>query len=276
MPRRVASLFGLVALLDLLLIAAVRAATGSVVVLLAAGLVLVALSFATGLALASRLATSYNALVRRDQAITVAASHELRTPITALRLSLEDLTLWKQTPAEVSDELHRAIGELDRLSGAVTRLLDQHREDHLDGSTDVDLTALATAAVRRWRTTIDASRAVTVDAAGIALVRLNAGSVSRVLAAQLDQFDGHGTGDVRVEVARVGRTVRVRVLDQSSPRFSPGVIHGPTSAKNAGELLTLEEAGGLAESLGGYLAVEDAPTTCLSLILPAAHADVLA
>jgi len=69
----------------------------------------VGLAAFVGARVGSRLSRSFHALVRRDQAVAVRASHELRTPITALRLSLEDLTLWKQTPPDVRAELQRSI-----------------------------------------------------------------------------------------------------------------------------------------------------------------------
>lgn len=233
--------------------------------------VLVAAAAASGVHLGSRLSRSHRELVRRDQEMSMTASHELRTPITSLRLALEDVTLWKHTPADVSTELQRAIGELDRLSDAVTTMLDQHRAEHRGDVPSLDLSGATTTAVDRWRPTIDPSRQVrVVTRPGGTSVRTDAESVDRVLATLLDQFDGSGTGDVDVDVTPVGGTVRVQVSDHSAPRFPPGVIHGPATGKGAGQRLTLEEAGGLAESLGGYLAVADAPTTCLALILPAA------
>lgn len=270
MARRLGAACGIGALVVGLVVWGVHAATGSVGLTIAAIAALVAVTTAIGVVSGKGLARSYGVLVRRDQAVSVAASHELRTPITALRLSLEDLTLWPSTPTEVGDELGRVIGELDRLTEAVTRLLDQNREHLRDGAEEVDVSGVTTEAVERWSTTIGPSRAVSVDAPLPARVRIDTSTLGRVLATQLDQFDGDGAGDVAVEVAGLGRTVRVRVVDQSPPRFVPGVVHGPTTGKGPGEQLTLEEAGGLAESVGGYLVVEEAPTTCVSLILPAA------
>lgn len=271
MPRRLAATFATVALVPVVVtwvVARTSASPAALVVLL---LVSAGGAVAIGLAVSSRLSRSFVELQRRDRAVAVSASHELRTPITALRLSLEDLTLWPSTPADVSEELHRAIHELDRLSDAVTQLLDGHREDQVSGADQVDLSALTTDAVDAWRPHLGTGRQVHVDTSGEAPVRLDAGAVAQVLSVVLDQFTDAGSGDVGVEVDALGRTVRVRVGDQSPPRFTPGVIHGPHAGAGPGERLDLAGAGGLAEALGGYLAAEDRPTTSLVLILPAAR-----
>ena len=65
--------------------------------------------------------------LERERDVAVHASHELRTPITALRLALEDVAQWPETTAEVSEELTRLVAEVDRLADAVTTLLDARK-----------------------------------------------------------------------------------------------------------------------------------------------------
>ncbi|WP_404385040.1 HAMP domain-containing protein [Knoellia locipacati] len=67
-------------------------------------------------------------LLQRERDLAVSASHELRTPIAALRLELEDLAMWPQTPPDVADELRSCIPELTRLSEAVTHYIDTARD----------------------------------------------------------------------------------------------------------------------------------------------------
>ena len=66
-------------------------------------------------------------MLERERDVATHASHELRTPITALRLALEDVSMWPSTPADVAAELQRLVGEVDRLAEAVSTLLDARR-----------------------------------------------------------------------------------------------------------------------------------------------------
>lgn len=66
-------------------------------------------------------------MLERERDVATHASHELRTPITALRLALEDVSMWPGTPPDVTEELERLVGEVDRLAEAVTTLLDARR-----------------------------------------------------------------------------------------------------------------------------------------------------
>jgi len=81
-------------------------------------------------------------LLEHERELAVRASHELRTPVAALRLELEDLATWPQNDPAVATELSRAVVQLDRLSESVTQLLEQAREDRRETETLVDVTAV--------------------------------------------------------------------------------------------------------------------------------------
>lgn len=93
-----------------------------------------------------------DALLRHERELTVHASHELRTPVTALRLDLEDIALWPETPPSVAAQLQRSIGELDRLSAAITDLLAATRDLSAAMEIDLDLDALIADTVTRVAT----------------------------------------------------------------------------------------------------------------------------
>ena len=90
-----------------------------------------------------------DALLRHERELSVHASHELRTPVTALRLDLEDLALWPETPPTVATQLGHSIGELDRLSQAITDMLSAARTLSAEAEIDLDLDALIADTVAR-------------------------------------------------------------------------------------------------------------------------------
>lgn len=204
-------------------------------------------------------------LVARERSLSVAASHELRTPITALRLSLEDLTLWKQVPPEVVDELRQAIAQVDRLGDAVTELLEVRRDDVAEEQVAVDLVELATTAVEPWRSRlVEQDRRLVLKTSAPVPAWTSPEVVTRVVDALLAHAADRGAGTVTVDVSALRTVLRVRVSDQGDRRLPSGVLHGDGTSEAEG----LADAAMLAESIGGYLTVQDAPQTRLLLVLP--------
>ncbi|MEZ0580345.1 histidine kinase dimerization/phospho-acceptor domain-containing protein [Nocardioides sp. MH1] len=90
-----------------------------------------------------------DALLAHERELTVHASHELRTPVTALRLELEDLALWPETDPAVAEQLQRSVAELDRLSDAIGELLSTSQHLSATAEIDLDLDALVADTVAR-------------------------------------------------------------------------------------------------------------------------------
>ena len=88
-------------------------------------------------------------LLVHERELAVSASHELRTPVTALRLELEDLALWPEVTPPVAAELHRCVAELDRVEAAISGLLARAASRRASDEVEVDLDALLTEAVAR-------------------------------------------------------------------------------------------------------------------------------
>ena len=93
--------------------------------------------------------------VQRD--FVADASHQLRTPLTGLRLRLEEAQAVANSSAATA-ELDAAISEVDRLAQTVEELLVLSRagERELVGA-PIDLDDVAWSAVHRWRAAADAS-----------------------------------------------------------------------------------------------------------------------
>lgn len=193
----------------------------------------------------------------RERQLAAQASHELRTPVTALRLSLEDLSLWPETAPEVAAELGRAVGELDRLDAAVTGLLERP-----DEGVAVDLGRLVEHGVERWSAS-SGVEVVVPDEADPLPTRIDPGAFLPVLEAMLDD-SRDAPGPIEVEVRTVGAGVEIRVGDAGPRRMDPGHVHrlGPEDGD------PLSVAGERAEALGGHLRVDDSDRHRLVLTLP--------
>jgi signal transduction histidine kinase len=209
-----------------------------------------------------RAAGQLGSLVERERELAVVASHELRTPITALRLSLEDLTLWPQTPPDVAAELQHSLTEVDRLSGVISSLLEQGARSHLGNVAQTDLGELVGEVAARWS---DRARALgrTVVAGGSDAITLplHRATVDQVLDVLVEHALQHGGGTVTIDAARFSTHARLRVADESERTLATGIVHA-----EAGEALAA--AGAQAESIGGFVGVGDVPTTVLMLALP--------
>jgi signal transduction histidine kinase len=80
------------------------------------------------------------------------ASHQLRTPLTGLRLRLEEARA-ARSPAEAEPDLDQGMREVDRLAGMLEELLVLSRSQNGRGEGSVlDPARVADAAVQRWQT----------------------------------------------------------------------------------------------------------------------------
>lgn len=209
-----------------------------------------------------RAAAQLGSLVQRERELAVVASHELRTPITALRLSLEDLTLWPQTPPDVAAELQHSLTEIDRLSGVVSSLLEQGARSHLGNVTTTDLGELVGEVAARWSDRAAAvGRSVVAGGSDAITLPLHRASVDQVLDVLVDRALEHGTGTVTVDAARFSTHARIRVTDESERVLATGILHAEAGPE-------LAAAADQAESIGGFIGVGDAPNSVLILALP--------
>lgn len=195
---------------------------------------------------------------QRERQLAAQASHELRTPVTALRLSLEDLSMWPETTPGVASELTRAVSELDRLDAAVTQLLERP-----DDGAAVDLGRLVAHGVERWSDSSEQRATVVMGETEPLLTRIDPHQLLVVLEAMLDD-SRDAPGPIEVAVRAVGAGVEIRVGDAGPRRMDPGHVHrlGPDDED------PLSVAGERAEALGGHLRVDDTDRHCLVLTLP--------
>ncbi len=209
-------------------------------------------------------------LVARERAFSADASHQLRTPLAALRIELEAIELRGHAPPEIP----AALGQVDRLQGTIDTLLRVARDERRPPAT-CDVVAVLDEAERRHRGALAASgRPLRVSVGPPRLMaRVSAAVLGEILDVLLDNAKQHGAGAVDVVVRDLDEWLAVEVADEG-----PGFAGDPEAAfvrrtgSGRGEGIGLALARSLAQAEGGRLTVTRAgPNPMLTLVLPRAE-----
>jgi signal transduction histidine kinase len=144
-------------------------------------------------------AAKLEALVRSQQEFVADASHQLRTPLTALRLRLENLE--RDVAPEGRESLAAAVAESERLTHLVSELLALARtQEEVEPAGPVDLAELAGARADAWSALAD-ERGISIETGGgRVLARAATGRVEQVL----DNLFANA-----LEASQRGATIRV-------------------------------------------------------------------
>ena len=150
----------------------------------------------------NRTASRLEELVGSQQRFVADAAHQLRSPLTALRLRIENLD--PQLPPEGRRSLDAALEEVQRLSRIVDGLLALAQTEGAPAPlASVDVTAVAAARVDAWRDLAGEQDVTMVShATGPAWATVPVGGLEQIL----DNLLGNA-----LNVAPAGSTVSVRV-----------------------------------------------------------------
>jgi signal transduction histidine kinase len=216
-----------------------------------------------GIAELDRLADSMDVSVQRiaallaeERRLTLDASHQLKTPLTALSLRLEELAAWPDDK-EVRAEARAALEQVERLSAVVDDLLRDRRAPYASRA-QVPLGAVVDQQLSEWRPAFTAARRVLASQGSVppsALVE--PGPVGQVLAALIENSLVHGRGRTTVDVSTSNGAPWVEVSDEG-----PGVpdeivarVFERDVSGAGGTGLGLAAAQDAAVSVGGRLAL---------------------
>lgn len=212
-------------------------------------------------------------LIAGERQFASDASHQLRTPLTALSMRLEEI-LQAEDPRTVREEATIALAQAERLARVVEHLLDSVRDNNLR-SGPVPMDDVVLQQVVEWEPAFHAEGR-TIRAVGtrglVALATPN--GLSQVLATLLENSLIHGAGTVTVSTRSTGISLVVEVTDEG-----PGVpselgsrIFERSVSGRRGTGLGLAVARELAEADGGRLELVAQKPPVFALFLSAAGA----
>ena len=188
----------------------------------------IVVSLGLAILLTPRLNRSLNSQIEAEREFSSNASHQLKTPLAALRFRLDDLSLWPETPTEIRAELIECMAEVDRLTSTVEDLLSLARDGRpAPTAASVDLADAAASAVGRWRRLFrESERDLAFSAPTEAvLVTTAPRPMLQVIDVLLENALAHGSGATKVAVSLDGGRGRVPGLRRRIDRRRRGGSH---------------------------------------------------
>jgi signal transduction histidine kinase len=201
--------------------------------------------------------------VQAQREFVANTSHQLRTPLTAMKLRLEGAIAEAHDEA-VRQRLEAADLEVDRLSRIVDRLLMMAREIEVGTSANADLSEAVDRAVVRWNERAGQRDSTVVAQADGGAARVDPTDLDQILDNLLDNATSYAPGEVTIETGDSNGQVFVAVRDRG-PGIAPKELARVTErfyrgrgVPSGGSGLGLAIARQLVEKWGGTLNVESA------------------
>lgn len=223
---------------------------------------------AVGAAL-DRAAVRLDDLLARERAFSADASHQLRTPLTGMRLRLEAAL---EQPGEQSSAISAALRDADRLEQTIHELLSLARGNGAGGQ-PIDPVSLLDDVEATWRPRLeDAGRVFSVlheDPVPVAVA--STAAVRQILDVVLDNAATHGAGAVTLGLRDAGETLAVDICDEGRIAVPDSELFERRPASETGHGIGLALARRLAEAEGGRLSLARRNPTTFTLLLPTAE-----
>lgn len=210
-------------------------------------------------------------LISAEQDFAVDASHQLRTPLTALSMRLEEMVEAAEDPAVVREEGAAALAQTDRLAQVVSQLLGRARRSYAGPPQLSSIDDIISQQVAEWEPAYrGAERKIEIEGEKSLKAYVSAGSVSQVVATLLDNALVHGGGTVTIRTAQTPRSVVIEVRDEGRgvPQDLVHRIFERSVSGAGGTGLGLALAKSVASSDGGQLVLVKARPATFAVIFP--------
>lgn len=224
---------------------------------------------ADGLDAASRRVT---ALLTADRELATDASHQLRTPLTALSMRLEEMIAAADDPEVVREEATAALEQAEHLVDVVSQLLGPARRSAGGTAALTGVDKIIDQQVREWEPAFRrAHRRIIVTGDTGLQAHVTPGGLSQVLATLLDNALMHGRGTVTIRRSVSPRSVVIEVEDQGRgvpPELVSRIFERSVSGRPEGTGLGLSLARTMAAADGGRVILTRPKPPIFAVFLP--------
>ncbi|WP_300678498.1 HAMP domain-containing protein [Nocardioides sp.] len=213
-------------------------------------------------AIAAALKTSASQLqdrISQEQSFAEHASHVLRTPLTSLRLELDDLAMTESIPDHVRDALDRCVQRINALDVVTGELVELARQTSRVPGAEITVAELVTGCSQRWADELaHHDRELGLSTEGDLDVLCTPGPLEHLHELLLVDVLHRSRGDVRLGVVADGRALRISITSDHPARIR-GTVRGPGS--------TFLQARAVVTALGGRME-GDQFDTGVNLLIP--------
>ncbi len=209
-------------------------------------------------------------MLARERSFSADASHQLRTPLTGLRLRLE--AALDRPGQDLRHAITDGIAAADRLEQTIEELLALARDTRSSNATPLDLSGLLDEIETGWHDRLAAQdRLLRVAVDPQAPVSLaSTAAVRQVLTVLLDNAATHGSGTVSVAVRNAADALAIDVSDEGTGITAPEPeLFTRRSRLADGHGIGLALARSLAEAEGGRLRLTRPAPPTFTLLVPA-------
>jgi signal transduction histidine kinase len=216
-------------------------------------------------------------LLSAEREFAVDASHQLRTPLTALSMRLEEMIAAANYPDVVREEGAAALAQTERLAEVVGQLLGRARRSITGAPSLASVDEIVAQQVVEWEPAFRrVHRKLEVTGAKGLTAFATPGGAAQVIATLLDNALVHGAGTVTIRTSQTRRSVVVEVRDEGAgvpAELVPRIFERSVSGAPGGTGLGLALARTVAATDGGQVVLVRPRPAVFALFLPHGVAD---